>query len=94
MNKEDLIKFEEEIAELFNTGKIRAPVHLYHGNEDQIIDIFNGKLNEFSEAVCLNSAAALVIAGKYNEVEEAFKFSKNHISSGNTINHLKQMQIS
>ena len=30
MNKEDLIKFEEEIAELFNAGKIRAPVHLYH----------------------------------------------------------------
>ena len=63
-------------------------------NADKIIDIFNGKLNEFSEAVCLNSAAALVIAGKYNEFEEAFKFSKNHISSGNTINHLKQMQIS
>ena len=40
MNKEDLIKFEEEIAELFNAVKIRAPVHLYHGNEDQIIDIF------------------------------------------------------
>jgi len=63
-------------------------------NAEKIIDIFNGKLNEFSEAVCLNSAAALVIAGKYNEFEEAFKFSKNHISSGNTINHLKQMQIS
>ena len=44
MNKEDLIKFEEEIAELFNAGKIRAPVHLYHWNEDQIIDII--KLNE------------------------------------------------
>jgi TPP-dependent pyruvate/acetoin dehydrogenase alpha subunit len=40
MNKENLIKFEEEIAELFNAGKIRAPVHLYHGNENQIIDIF------------------------------------------------------
>ena len=40
MNKEKLIKFEEEIAELFNSGKIKAPVHLYHGNENQIIDIF------------------------------------------------------
>ena len=40
MNKEKLIKFEEEIAELFNSGKIKAPVHLYHGNEDQIINVF------------------------------------------------------
>ena len=40
MNKEKLIKFEEEIAKLFNAGKIKAPVHLYHGNEDHIINIF------------------------------------------------------
>ena len=35
-----LIDFEAEIAELFNTAKIRAPVHLYYGNEAQIIEIF------------------------------------------------------
>jgi pyruvate dehydrogenase E1 component alpha subunit len=40
MTKEDLICFEDEIAVLFNSGKIRAPVHLYSGNEDQIINIF------------------------------------------------------
>ena len=40
MNKKDLINFEEEIADLFNKGKIRAPVHLYQGNEDKIIDFF------------------------------------------------------
>ena len=40
MNKKKLIKFEEEIAVLFNAGKIKSPVHLYHGNEDQIINIF------------------------------------------------------
>ena len=40
MNKDKLIKFEEEIAALFNSGKIKAPVHLYHGNEDQIIRVF------------------------------------------------------
>ena len=40
MTKEDLVKFEEEIAELFNAAKIFAPVHLYHGNEDQIIKVF------------------------------------------------------
>ena len=40
MNKEKLIKFEEEIASLFNEGKIFSPVHLYQGNEDKIIEIF------------------------------------------------------
>lgn len=40
MTKEDLIAFEEEIAALFNMGEIRAPVHLYYGNEEQIIEVF------------------------------------------------------
>ena len=40
MDKQKLIRFEEEIADLFNDGKIRSPVHLYHGNEDKIIDVF------------------------------------------------------
>ena len=40
MKKEELIKFENEIAELFNSGKISAPVHLYHGNEEKIINVF------------------------------------------------------
>ena len=38
--KKNLIKFEEEIANLFNNAKIRAPVHLYYGNEDSIINVF------------------------------------------------------
>lgn len=40
MDKKELILFEEEIASLFNQGKINAPVHLYMGNEDKIIDVF------------------------------------------------------
>jgi TPP-dependent pyruvate/acetoin dehydrogenase alpha subunit len=40
INKETLIRFESEIGELFNLGKIRAPIHLYHGNEDFMIDVF------------------------------------------------------
>ena len=40
MDKQSLISFEEQIALMFNDGKIRAPVHLYHGNEDKIIEIF------------------------------------------------------
>lgn len=40
MTAEELISFETEIAEVFNAGKIRAPVHLYSGNETQMIEIF------------------------------------------------------
>lgn len=39
-NKKTLIKFEEEIASLFNNKKIRSPIHLYNGNEQSIINIF------------------------------------------------------
>ena len=40
MTPEDLIAFETHIAEVFNAGKIHAPVHLYFGNEAQMIEIF------------------------------------------------------
>lgn len=42
MTKEKLIEFEDQVASLFNQGKIRAPVHLYSGNEDEMIKIFSG----------------------------------------------------
>jgi pyruvate dehydrogenase E1 component alpha subunit len=40
LNKEDLLSFEDKIADIFNSGKIKAPVHLYSGNEDKIIETF------------------------------------------------------
>src|SRR5690348_18456481 len=40
MTKEELVAFEEEIAALFNAGKIRAPIHLYYGNEEAMIRVF------------------------------------------------------
>ncbi|RLC72911.1 MAG: hypothetical protein DRI26_01990 [Chloroflexi bacterium] len=40
VNKQGLIQFEEEIKELFLQRRIRAPVHLSGGNEDQLIEIF------------------------------------------------------
>ena len=36
----DLISFEDDIAKLFNKGLIKAPVHLYSGNEKEIIKVF------------------------------------------------------
>ena len=40
MTKEELIEFEDDIAECFNNAMIKAPIHLYYGNEDEMIEIF------------------------------------------------------
>jgi TPP-dependent pyruvate/acetoin dehydrogenase alpha subunit len=40
LTAQDLIDFETEIASTFNSGAIRAPVHLYYGNEQQILSVF------------------------------------------------------
>lgn len=40
--KQRLIDFEEKIIKLFKELKIRYPVHLSGGNEDQLIKIFKG----------------------------------------------------
>ena len=42
MTAQELIAFEDEVAARFNAGKIRAPVHLYSGNEAQMIEVFKG----------------------------------------------------
>lgn len=41
VSKEDMILFEHTVGQLFNDKKIKAPIHLYHGNEDQMIEVFN-----------------------------------------------------
>ena len=51
MVKEKLIEFESEIAELFNNKKIKSPIHLYHGNEDFMIEIFEG-IDKDNDWVC------------------------------------------
>jgi anthranilate phosphoribosyltransferase len=61
-------------------------------NANKIIDIFSGKKNEFYEAVCLNSAAALIVCNKFNKFEDAYEFSKKHLESDKALSHLKKIQ--
>ena len=63
-------------------------------NAKKIIEIFNGKDNEFSDAVCLNSAAGLIVSGTFVNFNEAYEISKNFILSGKAIKHLKKIQTS
>ena len=51
LTKNELIDFEQDIAETFNSGLIKAPIHLYSGNEEQMIDIFKN-VNEDDWVFC------------------------------------------
>jgi TPP-dependent pyruvate/acetoin dehydrogenase alpha subunit len=44
--EQELIDFETEIGEIFNSGMIKSPIHLYFGNETQMIDIFKNIKDE------------------------------------------------
>jgi len=51
LTKQELIDFEDDIAVAFNSGLIKAPIHLYSGNEDQMIDVFKN-INEDDWLFC------------------------------------------
>ena len=57
-------------------------------NANKIIDVFSGEINEFSEAICLNSAAALIISNKFNKYEDAYEFSKKHLETDKVLTYL------
>lgn len=50
--KSDLITFEAEMAADFNAGKIKSPVHLAGGNENELIDIFSRNVGPKDWVLC------------------------------------------
>ena len=52
MKKKDLIRCEDDIAETFNKGMIKAPVHLHSGNEDFLINFFKKKIKKNDWVFC------------------------------------------
>ena len=61
-------------------------------NANKMIDIFNGKDNDFSKAVCLNAAAGLIVAEKYENFLLAYNYSRGFIKSGAAFKHIKKIQ--
>tara|TARA_B100000700_G_C15041166_1_gene855383 strand:+ start:1235 stop:1834 length:600 start_codon:yes stop_codon:yes gene_type:complete len=51
MNKNELIQFENDIAKLFNSAKIKAPIHLHSNNENFLIKFFK-KINKNDWIFC------------------------------------------
>ena len=61
-------------------------------NAGKMIEIFKGKDNDFSKAVCLNSAAGLLVSEKFTEFSDAYNFSREFILSGKPYLHLEKIQ--
>ena len=61
-------------------------------NANKMIGIFKGEDNDFSKAVCLNSAAGLIVYGKCSNFKDAYNNTREHILSGKTFEHLKAIQ--
>ncbi len=61
-------------------------------NASKMIGIFKGEDNDFSKAVCLNSAAGLIISEKFSDFKNAYSNARKHILSGKTFEHLKGIQ--
>jgi len=61
-------------------------------NANKMIDIFKGEDNDFSKAVCLNAAAGLIVSEKYSKFIDAYNISREHILTGKTFEHLKNIQ--
>ena len=61
-------------------------------NASRILDIFKGKDNDFSKAVCLNAAAGLMVTEKHLIYSNAYDEARQHILSGKAYENLKGIQ--
>ena len=61
-------------------------------NSEKIREIFQGKDNDFSIAVCLNAAAGLIVADKVSSFKEGYIKLRDHILSGKVMAHISKLQ--
>ena len=61
-------------------------------NANKMIEIFKGEGNDFSKAVCLNTAAGLIVSEKYNDFKLAYNYATRFIKSGRAYKHLINIQ--
>ena len=60
-------------------------------NSEKMKEIFQGKDNDFSIAVCLNAAAGLLVAEKSSSFKEGYEELRKHILSKKVINHITKL---
>ena len=60
-------------------------------NAIKMKEIFQGKDNDFSIAVCLNAAAGLLVSEKSNSLKTGYDVLRKHILSGKVMNHITKL---
>ena len=61
-------------------------------NSEKMKEIFQGKDNDFSIAVCLNAAAGLIVADKASSFKEGYIKLRDHILSGKVMAHISKLR--
>jgi anthranilate phosphoribosyltransferase len=61
-------------------------------NANKMINIFKGEDNDFSKAVCLNTAAGLMVNETHQNFADAYNNAREHILSNKVIKHLEKIQ--
>ena len=61
-------------------------------NANKMINIFKGEDNDFSKAVCLNTAAGLIVNETHQNFADAYNNAREHILSNKVIKHLEKIQ--
>ena len=61
-------------------------------NANKMINIFKGEDNDFSKAVCLNTAAGLIVNETHQNFADAYNNAREHILSRKAIKHLEKVQ--
>ena len=61
-------------------------------NAEKMKEIFLGKDNDFSVAVCLNAAAGLLVSEKSPSFKEGYEKLREHILSGKVINQISKLK--
>ena len=60
-------------------------------NAEKIKEVFQGKDNDFSIAICLNAAAGLIVSDKIKSFKEGYDQLRKYILSGKVENHLSKL---
>jgi len=61
-------------------------------NANRMINIFKGEDNDFSKAVCLNTAAGLIVNETHQNFADAYNSAREHILSNKVMKHLEKIQ--
>ena len=94
LNDSKIKKFIIDTIQFNITGKNKEKLKGKNAeyNAQKIIDIYKGEDNEFSDAVALNVAAGLIVAGKEKKFQDSYNLAKQHLISGKVFDHLKKIQ--